>query len=45
MSGKYDEFVTQGAKKYATKKDGEIEITVAGVPKERRKRSKRFKRF
>ena len=31
----YDEFITQGAKKYAVKKDGEIEITVAGVPKEK----------
>lgn len=31
--GKYDEFITQGAKKYAVKEDGEIKITVAGVPK------------
>lgn len=29
----YDEFITQGAKKYAYKKDGKIKITVAGVPK------------
>lgn len=29
----YDEFITQGAKKYAVKIDGEIKITVAGVPK------------
>ena len=29
----YDEFITQGAKKYAVKRDGEIEITVSGVPK------------
>ena len=31
---KYDKFITQGAKKYATEKEGKIEITVAGVPKE-----------
>lgn len=30
----YEEFITQGAKKYAYKKDGKIEITVSGVPKE-----------
>lgn len=29
----YDEFITQGAKKYAVKKAGKIKITVAGVPK------------
>lgn len=29
----YDEFITQGAKKYAVKINGEIEITVSGVPK------------
>lgn len=29
----YDEFITQGAKKYATKLDGKIKITVSGVPK------------
>lgn len=29
----YDEFITQGAKKYAYKMDNEIHITVAGVPK------------
>ena len=29
----YDEFITQGAKKYAYKIDNEIHITVAGVPK------------
>ena len=29
----YDKFITQGAKKYAVEKDGEIEITVSGVPK------------
>lgn len=31
----YDEFITQGAKKYATKTKDEIKITVAGVPKEK----------
>lgn len=41
----YDEFITQGAKKYAYKINGEIHITVAGVPKSRCKGSKRFKRF
>ena len=30
----YDEFITQGAKKYAYKIDGEIHVTVSGVPKE-----------
>lgn len=29
----YDEFITQGAKKYAFSVDGKIGITVAGVPK------------
>lgn len=29
----YDEFITQGAKKYAYKLDDKIKITVAGVPK------------
>lgn len=29
----YDEFITQGAKKYAYKIDGDIHITVSGVPK------------
>ena len=29
----YDEFITQGAKKYAYKTDNKIHITVAGVPK------------
>ena len=31
--GEYDEFVTLGAKKYADRKDGELEITVSGVSK------------
>lgn len=29
----YDEFITQGAKKYAVKVDDKMKITVAGVPK------------
>lgn len=29
----YDEFITQGAKKYAYTTDGEIHVTVSGVPK------------
>ena len=29
----YEEFITQGAKKYAVLQDGKIKITVAGVPK------------
>lgn len=29
----YDKFISQGAKKYAVEIDGEIKITVAGVPK------------
>lgn len=36
---KYEEFITQGAKKYAYKQDGEIHITVSGVPKKRSKSS------
>lgn len=31
--GFYEEFITQGAKKYAYKEDGQIHITVSGVPK------------
>lgn len=31
--GKYDQFITQGSKRYATLKHGKISITVAGVPK------------
>lgn len=31
----YEEFITQGSKKYAYKVDNEIHITVAGVPKKR----------
>ena len=33
LDGKYDEFITQGAKKYAYKDDSGIHITVSGVPK------------
>lgn len=33
MEFTYDKFITQGAKKYAVEKHGEIEITVSGVPK------------
>lgn len=29
----YDKFITQGAKKYCVEKDGELHITVSGVPK------------
>ena len=32
--GTYDKFITQGAKKYAYEKDGKINITVSGVPKD-----------
>lgn len=31
--GHYDEFITQGAKKYASKTNNELHITVSGVPK------------
>lgn len=41
----YDKFITQGAKKYAVEKDGEIEITVAGVPKKGAKCLKRLEDF
>lgn len=33
FDGEYTEFITQGSKRYAGIKDGEIKITVAGVPK------------
>lgn len=39
----YDKFITQGAKKYAVEIDGEIKITVSGVPK--KKGSKCIKRI
>lgn len=41
----YDKFITQGAKKYAFEINGEIGITVAGVPKEGFKALKRLKDF
>ena len=43
--GTYDEFITQGAKKYAVKQDGKIKITVAGVPKKGAKALKSLKDF
>lgn len=42
--GKFN-FITQGAKKYATEKDGNISITVAGVPKSGAKALKRLEDF
>ena len=33
FEGRYDQFVTLGAKRYCTVEDGKLEITVAGVPK------------
>ena len=41
----YDEFITQGAKKYAYKVDDHINITVAGVPKKGSKVLKDLKDF
>lgn len=43
----YDEFITQGAKKYAyiSSSDKKIHITVSGVPKKRCLRSKEIRRF
>ena len=41
----YDEFITQGAKKYAVKIDDNISITVAGVPKCGAKALKRLEDF
>ena len=43
--GVYDEFITQGAKKYAVKENGEIHITVAGVPKKGAKVLNNLKEF
>lgn len=43
--GKYQEFITQGAKKYAFKKDDTIHITVSGVPKKASKALKRLEDF
>ena len=36
--GSYDKFITLGAKKYCIEKDGEIEITVSGIPKKNGKK-------
>lgn len=41
----YDKFITQGAKKYAVEKDGNIEITVSGVPKSGAKCLKSLEEF
>ena len=41
----YEEFITQGAKKYAYKIDGKIHITVAGVPKDGAKALKSLDEF
>lgn len=41
----YDEFITQGAKKYAVKIDDKIKITVAGVPKNGAKAIKDLNEF
>lgn len=41
----YQEFVTQGAKKYAYKQDDKIHITVAGVPKKGSKQLKDLNEF
>lgn len=45
FDGHYDEFKTLGAKKYACKADGEIHITVAGVPKSYSKYLKSLEEF
>ena len=41
----YDKFITQGAKKYCVEIDGQIEITVSGVPKSGNKCLKRIEDF
>ena len=41
----YDEFITQGAKKYAYKIDDKIHITVSGVPKKGAKALKSLEEF
>jgi hypothetical protein len=33
FDGKYSEFVTLGSKRYCYREDGQLHITVAGVPK------------
>lgn len=45
FEGNYQEFITQGAKKYAVKEDNEIKITVAGVPKSGAKALKKLEDF
>ena len=41
----YDKFITQGAKKYCVEIDGQLEITVSGVPKSGNKCLKRIEDF
>lgn len=41
----YDRFITQGAKKYCVEIDGQLEITVSGVPKSGNKCLKRIEDF
>ena len=41
----YDRFITQGAKKYCVEIDGQIEITVSGVPKSGNRCLKRIEDF
>lgn len=41
----YDRFITQGAKKYCVEIDGQIEITVSGVPKSGNKCLERIEDF
>ena len=41
----YDKFITQGAKKYCVEIDGEINVTVSGVPKSGAKCLKRIEDF
>lgn len=41
----YDKFITQGAKKYCIEIDGQIEITVSGVPKSGNRCLKRIEDF
>ena len=43
--GNYQEFITQGSKKYAVKEDNEIKITVAGVPKSGARALKKLEDF
>ena len=45
FEGYYDKFITQGAKKYCIEKDGDIEITVSGVPKSGNKCLSRIEDF